>query len=443
MKIRSIDDINKKIENGTAKIMTAQELCQLASSGTKISFEDVDVVTTATKGLMSGTLCVLSFRVAKAREFSKAKSVFMNDIECFVGPCPNEYLGIVDVIVYGGKHSIVNPHYGGGHLFRDIVEKKPINIKVETIEGNIIEKTITIDDIYFAEMMGVRHAFKNYNAFLNPNDVVVNKSIFTVLPMKPNDLSISFCGCGSVNPLENDPNMEVIGIGTPILMNGSLGYVIGSGTRSSTNRPNLMTKAPLFEMDPKYMGGFMTSNGPEVICSIAIAIPIINEHVFNNLKMLDSNVKLNVCDIVGRNVLEVQDYGQVWKDNNYEVNVIPFYQKKYCSKCEHSHSCPVEYLCPTKAFTIKSGIDESRCFNCGTCIQVCSEHAFIGDLGEVEFKGKKIPVKLRQSDRNGAIMLMDELKEKILRREFPIKLPIAKPKIYTEKIENLRESGKN
>jgi uncharacterized protein (DUF39 family) len=42
--------------------------------------------------------------------------------------------------------------------------------------------------------MGIRHAFKNYNAFLNPNDYTVKKSIFTVLPMKQMNLRYHFVG---------------------------------------------------------------------------------------------------------------------------------------------------------------------------------------------------------------------------------------------------------
>lgn len=430
---RTIEEINRKIRDGTAVVMTAQELCAFTQKGRKITFEDIDVVTTATKGIMSGTSCIMALRIDEPRKHLKFKSLSMNDIPCYVGPCPNEYLGLVDLILYATDVSVSDPNYGAGHLLRDLVEKKTIHVKAHSVEGSEVEKDITLDDIYFAEMVGIRHGFKNYNAFLNPNDFTVNKSIFTVVPMVPGEKEISFCGCGVVNPLENDPNFDVLGIGTPILVNGAIGYIIGTGTRSSKSRPNLMTKAPLFEMNPKYMGGFITSNGPEVICSIAAAIPILNEKIFNNLKMLDSNVPLNVCDIVGRQVLEIQDYGQVWKENNFIVNVIPFYKRKICSKCEHNHKCPVEKMCPTHAFTLDKGIDESKCFNCGTCIRLCTQKAFIGDLGELNYKGKQVPVKLRQSDRNGAIQLMDELKDMILKQKFPIVLPTAKPKIYSEK----------
>ena len=442
-KKRSLEEIKKKISNGSAVIMTAQELCQIAQSGKKISFDDVDVVTTATKGLMSGTSAILAFRIGNPKEFIKVKKLSMNDIPCYVGPCPNETLGLVDLIIYATDKSESDPNYGAGHLLRDLVEKKPVKIKALTIEGKHIEKTLTIDDIYFAKMLGIRHAFKNYNAFINPSKEPV-KSIFTVVDMAPNLSEISFCGVGAINPLENDPNFDVIGIGTPVLVNGAHGHVIGSGTRSSQERPNLMTVASLFDMKPEYMGGFKTAMGPEVICTIAAAIPILNEQIFNNLKMTDVKVPLNLVDIVGRKVIATVDYGQVWgkKSIDLVIKTKENYKEIHCDNCELKSECPAEKQCPTEAFSIKSGIDRLLCFNCGTCIWACPKGVAEGRLGQIEWNGKKIPVRLRQSDRNGAIRLMNELKVQIIRGEFSIALPTSKPKIYTEKLEDEREQGK-
>jgi len=441
-KQRSLEEIKKKIADGSAVIMTAQELCQIAQSGKKIAFEDVDVVTTATKGLMSGTSAVLAFRIGNPKEFTKVERLSMNDIPCYVGPCPNETLGLVDLIIYATDKSKSNPSYGAGHLLRDLVEHKSVKIKALTTEGKKIEKKLTINDIYFAKMLGIRHAFKNYNAFINPSEKSI-KSIFTVLDMAPNMSEVSVCGVGSVNPLENDPEFEIIGIGTPILVNGALGYVIGSGTRSSHERPNLMTIASLFEMKPEYMGGFKTAMGPEVICTIAAAIPILNEKIFKNLKLTDDKVTLNLVDVVGRKVITILDYGQVWGKKNIDlvIKTNDNFKEIHCAKCKLKADCPAEKYCPTDAFSVQIGINRSLCFNCGTCVWTCPEGAAIGRLGHIEWNGKKIPIRLRQSDRNGAIKLMNELKVKILKGQFPLTLPVSKPEIFTEKLEDEREKG--
>jgi len=170
----------------------------------------------------------------------------------------------------------------------------------------------------------------------------------------------------------------------------------------------------------------------------------LNEQIFKNLKMEDKNVALNLVDIVGRKVITTLDYGQVWgkKSIDLVVTTKDNFQKLHCDNCELNKDCPAEKHCPTEAFSIESGIDRFLCFNCGTCVWTCPKEVAQGRLGEIEWDGKKIPVRLRQSDRNGAIRLMNELKVQIIRGEFPLTLPTSKPEIFTEKLEDEREQGK-
>ena len=86
---------------------------------------------------MSGTYAVLSFPVARPGSFLRAKRVWINGIAAQVGPCPNENLGVLDLIVFGTAHSRDRPDYGGGHLFRDLVEKKTASVEVETDDGRV------------------------------------------------------------------------------------------------------------------------------------------------------------------------------------------------------------------------------------------------------------------------------------------------------------------
>jgi uncharacterized protein (DUF39 family) len=63
-------------------------------------------------------------------------------------PCPNEYLGLVDLILYATDHSTTDPKYGAGHLIRELVEHKSVKVKAVSVDDEIVEKAITIDDIY-------------------------------------------------------------------------------------------------------------------------------------------------------------------------------------------------------------------------------------------------------------------------------------------------------
>ena len=279
--------------------------------------------------------------------------------------------------------------------------------------------TMTLEDMQFAKLMGTRQAIKNYNAMINCEPYEVN-TIFSALPFKPNKSQMTFSGCGALNPFQNDPDFHTFGVGSPLLVNGSTGYLIGPGTRNYIKKPNMMTIAPFKGMQPEYMGAFKTSYGLEPICSIALPIPILNEVIFNDIIKSDNNVALQILSLVGREKIGEITYGDVWQDN-----FLMKFNPEACNTCE---TCKVIGICPTNAFIVNGdsvqGIDRTRCFNCGACATVCPD-AFQLDMKTIKLEERDIPIVLRQSDRNGAIKLAEELKFKILKGEFPLEIPTA------------------
>lgn len=416
-KKRKLSDIRRKINTGTANVVTVQEFINRLENGERIKFEDVDVVTTATKGLMSGIMGVFSFRLVAPKTLRKFTEISINGIPAFPGPCPNEYLGIADLIVYGTAQSQEKDSYCGGSLFRELVEGKAVEIVAKSSEGEKVEKEMTLEEMQYAKLIGTRQAIKNYNAMLNCESYTVD-TIFSCLPFEANKTEITFSGCGALNPFQNDPRFQSFGVGTPLLVNGSLGYLIGPGTRNYVAKPNMMTIAPMIQMKPEYMGAFKTSYGLEPICSIALPIPILNEEIFDNIIKSDKDVNLTILSLVGREKVGEITYADVW-DNNFFMK----FDSKACKDCEE---CKTIDYCPTNAFIIKDGvisaIDRSRCFNCGTCVRLCPD-AFKLDLKSIKFEGNEIPIVLRQSDRFGAIKLAEELKQMILKGEFQLKKP--------------------
>lgn len=419
-KKRKLSDIGRKINTGTANIVTVQEFINRLDNGELIKFEDVDVITTATKGLMSGIMGLFSFRLVAPKTLRKFTEISINGIPAFPGPCPNEYLGIVDLIVYGTAQSQERDSYCGGSLFRELVEGKAVELVAKSSEGEKVEKEMTLEEMQYAKLVGTRQAIKNYNAMLNCESYKVD-TIFSCLPFEANKTELTFSGCGALNPFQNDPKFQSFGVGSPLLVNGSMGYLIGPGTRNYVAKPNMMTIAPMIQMKPEYMGAFKTSYGLEPICSIALPIPILNEEIFDNIIQSDKDVNLTILSLVGREKVGEITYADVW-DNNFFMK----FDSKVCKDCEE---CKTIDYCPTNAFIIKDGaisaIDRSRCFNCGTCVRLCPD-AFKLDLKSIEFEGSEIPVVLRQSDRFGAIKLAEELKTKILNGEFVLKHPTGR-----------------
>jgi putative methanogenesis marker 16 metalloprotein len=410
---RSIAEINERIKTGEAVVLTSQEVCDIVNGGETLSLKDVDVVTTATRAIMSGTYAVFSFPAAGPRSFIRAERAWINGVPASVGPCPNERLGIIDLMVFGTSHSNEKSDYGGGHLFRDLAEGKEVQVKVETSEGNSFTTATRLEDIPYARIFSTRNAFKNYVAFVNPRDAPL-PTIFSALDFPPGLACATVPGCGQINPIKNDPYLETIGVGTRILLNDAEGFVIGTGTRSMASRPNLLGLADMHKMDPEYMGGFVTSAGPECIGTWAVPIPVLNESILKNIKKLDRDISLPIMDVNIRQTICKTTYEDVWGSTDLEIEFDP-------SKCINCKSCTAELVCPIRAITYEGGRikrEKERCFNCGLCTSQCIGDAFKGNLGSINLEGKRIPIRLRQSDRARAIKSAEKLKLLILDGSF-------------------------
>lgn len=417
VKTRTKEEINNKIKKGTVKVFTVQELKEKLKNNEKIEFNDVDIVTTGTCGVMSGTAAIFHMPISAPGLFKKAKKIYLNGVEGHLGPCPNEWLGSVDFFVHGTDHSRYNSDYGGGFLFKDLVQGNLVHVEVESIEGKHLESFLTIDDFPDAHMIGTRMAFKNYNSFTNPDDDKEGiTSIFAQPAMEGNLKEFTFSGCGELNPLQNDPQQKVIKYGSKVYLNGSEGLILANGTRSNPKKTNLMLSADMKTMHEKYLGGFKTSVGPEVFDTVGIPIPILDEKILENFNIVDEDIPLPIAHIKGRHLpLGKTNYGKVWA-KGYDER--PEFNSEKCIKCKE---CLVEKYCPTNAF-FKGNISDLNCFGCGLCGNICLGNAFSINTGVLKDKingvDEEIPIVLRQSDRKRAGLITDELKDKIENGEF-------------------------
>lgn len=415
----SVAAIREKLDRKQAVVLTAREVSELAEKGEELRAKDVDVVTTATRAIMSGTYAVLSFPVNSPLNFRRASEVLLNGVPAQVGPCPNESLGILDLIVFGTAHSNSEYNYGAGHLFRDLVQGNDIEVSVTTDENVTFKSETNIHEIPFARLYSTRHAFKNYAAFVNCSAKPVG-TIFHAVQFSPGMDAATLSGCGEINPVQNDPDMKTIGIGTRVLINGAEGFVIGEGTRSSPEKPNLTGFADMHGMDPALMGGFKTSAGPECIVSWAIAIPVTDQSVLDAVLTTDRDIPLTVNDVDKRIMIGSSTYADAWKNTDLAVKFTP----DACIDCE---TCKPVRDCPLGAINRSNDrmvLDRSLCFNCGLCSTICPGGVFTAELGKIRFEmdnmQHEVPIVLRQSDRNRAERLAEKLKQKIEDGEFKL-----------------------
>ncbi|ABR54819.1 protein of unknown function DUF39 [Methanococcus vannielii SB] len=382
-------------------VITIEELKKMIRNNEESKIDEIDIVTSGTCGIMSGTLGI--FHIPFSEKFKKAEKIYLNGIKGHPGPCPNEFLGSVDCTVYGTCH---DGNYGGGFLFKDLISGKSIDV-VTVSENKEYSKTFTLEEIPTAKLIGTRTAFKNYVAITNTGNPL--NTIFHRKMIKSGEAS--FSGCGEFNPLQNMNSCEKYITGKKILVNGAEGIILGYGTRSSELKPNIMVSASMHEMDSYYIGGFITSNGPEIFNTIAVPISV-NEQNKEYLKTLDENIELPLTNVIGRTVIGTGNYSEVWKDAQLRPN-IDINRCRACDSCEAQKMCPTNAIIRMDSFG-KRTLPNEDCFGCGVCVDSCNYGVYKMNRKSI----LDIKITCRQSDRVRALKLSKELKKRIQKEEF-------------------------
>jgi putative methanogenesis marker 16 metalloprotein len=420
---KTVAEINEKLRNGEAVVMTAMEFKKEVRAGRKFTVSDVDVVTTGTRGVMSGTSAMFTFPLeGKAREIKK---MWMNGVPCIHVARPDQGGQDVDVALYATAESQDHSgRYGGGHVLRDLVEGQNVEVECRMADGATRFTTVSLDRFTFARLYNFRNDFQNYTAFSNFKNQDSYRldpySIFACRPMPP-FRGITASGSGELNPLQNDPHSAVVKSGTRILLNGAPGVVVSYGTRSMPSKRCLFVSGDMAGMQPQFMGGFKTSIGVEVTNGIAIPFPITSAEVLDGLAgCLDENIPLPAADIGDRIPLFSLKYSDIWAGARLQIEFDP----ERCICC--SFQCAAEYYCPMGAISWKDKtIDQDRCVACGACTANCLGGAFKGmgdaprgNVGTVRILGHDVPLIFRQSNRYRSEMLASYLKELMDKGEF-------------------------
>ncbi len=371
--VKSISEINKKLKKGSAVIMTAMEFKKEVRSGYRFKVSDVDVVTTGTRGVMSGTSAMLLLPLGACGSGRPVGNMWINGVPCY--PAANserENSGNVETVIYGTTESVDHQgRYGGGHVLRDLVEGKQVEVECVTGDGKSSFTRLTLDRLKFARLYNYRNDFQNYMAFSNIKNQKSYRlnptSIFACRPI-PRLRGLTVSGSGEMNPLENDRFRKVLKAGMKILLNGAPGVIVGYGTRSTPAKGCLYVSA----------------------------------------------------DIGDRIGLTSITYADIWKDARLEVEFDP----ERCICC--SFQCPAEYYCPMNAISWKDKkIDETLCVACGACTSNCLGGAFKGKgdlprgcIGTVRVFNRDVPIIFRQSNRYRSEMLAVRMKEVLENGDF-------------------------
>ena len=295
-KFKTIQEINARIKEGKAVVVTADEMTDIVKSkGPAKAFKEVDVVTTGTFAPMCSSGAFINFGHTKPA--IRASKVWLNEVPAYAG------VAAVDVYIGATEPTEDDPlnrihpgqfKYGGGHVIHDLVAGARIRLKAisygtDCYPSREAEKKATLSELPYATLLNPRNGYQNYNCAIN----TTKKTIYTYMGvLKPRSGNANYSTSGQLSPLFNDPYYRTLGLGTRIFLGGAQGYIIGPGTqhnpmveRAENGVPlsaagTLMVMGNLKDMDPKWLIGVsMLGYGCSLAVGLGVPIPILDEEM--------------------------------------------------------------------------------------------------------------------------------------------------------------------
>ena len=295
MQEKSLSEINQRIRDGSARVVTADQMPDLVDElGPAGAVREVDVVTTGTFGAMCSSGVFLN--LGHSDPPIKILKAYLNKVEAYGG------VAAVDLFLGATQPSIDRGiEYGGAHVIEDLVSGKQVEVEAEGAGTDCypqleLETNLRLDDFNQATMVNPRNAYQKYNAATNSSDRTMHTYMGTLLPRYGN---VHYSGAGVLSPISNDPNFDYIGMGTRIFLGGAQGYVIGSGTQHNPQSgfSTLMVTGDLKKMSSRYLrAATFHKYGPSLYIGIGIPIPILNERMAKNTAVRDRDILTNIVD---------------------------------------------------------------------------------------------------------------------------------------------------
>ncbi len=293
--VKTIEEINERILNGSARVVTAEEMPSIvAELGEEGALKEVDVVTTGTFGAMCSSGAFFNF--GHSDPPIRMEKAWINDVEMYAG------LAAVDAYLGATQESVTRGiDYGGAHVLEDLIRGKSVDIRAQAkgtdcYPRKSIEIELLLEDFNQAIMCNPRNSYQRYSAATNSTDRTIHTYMGALLPGYGN---VSYSGAGCLSPLINDPKLKCIGSGVPIFLGGAHGMVVGPGTQNSpgTLFATIMTTGNMKEMSPDFLrAAIMTGYGVTLYLGLGVPIPVVDIDVVRNTAVRDEDIKTNIVD---------------------------------------------------------------------------------------------------------------------------------------------------
>ena len=305
--MRTIAEINDKISRQQAVVWTVEELkARVAEIGTTQATKEVDVITTGTFEPMESSGAIIN--LGHTDPPIKIRSCWLDGVLAYSGfGAVDLYLGATQVAEDGEE----SRERGGGHVIEDLIAGKPVQLRAvgqatDCYPRASFETTITRDTINQFYLFNPRNIYQNFIVGVNGGD----RTLYTYLgPLQPHLSNAVYSNPGAISPLLNDPDLQLVGIGTRIFLGGAIGYVTWEGTQHFPLQKRLPNRTPIGpaatlaligdakQMNSKWVRGCYFKNyGPSIMLGVGIPLPVLNEEVVARCAIQDKDIVAPVVD---------------------------------------------------------------------------------------------------------------------------------------------------
>ena len=318
--MRTIAEINDKISQRQAVVWTVEELkARVAEIGVAEAFKQVDVITTGTFEPMESTGAIIN--LGHTDPPIKIRQCWFDGVPGYAG------LGAVDLYLgataisenLGTKDNNTGEMHsngalrerGGGHVIEDLIAGKAVPFKAigqvtDCYPRASVETTITRNSINQFYLFNPRNLYQNFIVGVNGGE----QPLFTYLgPLQPQLGNAVYSSPGAISPLFNDPDLQLVGIGSSIFLGGAVGYISWEGTQHFPLQKRLPNRTPIGpgatlalignakEMNPRWVRGcYFKKYGPSIMIGVGIPLPVLQEEVIKNCAVQDNEIVAPVVD---------------------------------------------------------------------------------------------------------------------------------------------------
>ncbi|MEB3883635.1 homocysteine biosynthesis protein [Lyngbya sp. CCY1209] len=305
--MRTIAEINDKINNRKAVVLTVEELkARVAEVGVAQVAREVDVITAGTFEPMESSGAMIN--LGHTDPPINIRTCWLNGVPAYSG------FGAVDLYIGAGqmvKEGDEPGERGGGHVIEDLIAGKTVHLQAVGIASDCyprssFETSVSRDTINQFYLFNPRNLYQNFIVGVNGGD----RLLCTYLgPLQPFLGNAVYSNPGAIAPLFNDPELKLVGIGTRIFLGGGVGYITWEGTQHFPLQRRLPNQTPIGpaatlaaigdakQMNPYWVRGCYFKNyGPSLMLGIGVPLPVLNEEVVLQASVRDEDIVAPVVD---------------------------------------------------------------------------------------------------------------------------------------------------